>query len=426
MKRKAILMALMFVALVSARGQSFDDVTFNAFAPQSASEREKERAERDRERATERAEREEELYNEGTEYLDEGGEWQKALDKFNQVLEMKGKRADAATYWKAYALGKLGRRQEALSTLASLKRTYPQSRWVKDASALEQEINTGRGVAPKPDEISDCELKVMAINSLMNSDEERAVPMIEKLLQSNTCPKAKNQALFVLAQSGSARAQGALVTIARGQSHPDLQIKAIRNIGLNASPQSRKALVEIYKASNDPSVKRAVLQAFLTSGADDETLAVATGDPDPEMRRAAIHQLGAMGAQKQLHQLYQTARTVDEKKAIMNASGVGGDVAFLAQIAKNAGESIDVRKAALNGLGIGGGGRYLFDVYNGDTNPEIRKAAITGMFISGACSEMVTLAKKETNNDLKRALIQQISLMDCREGRDYMLEILNK
>jgi tetratricopeptide (TPR) repeat protein len=432
MRCKAILMALMFVAsmfgaLAGARAQSWsdDEVTVNAFAPQSASEREKERAERDRERAAERAEREDELYNDATEYLDEG-EWQKALGKFDQLIEMKSRRMDAAMYWKAYALSKLGRRQEALTTLATLKRGNPQSKWVKDASALEQEINTGRGVTPKPDEISDCELKVMAINSLMNSDEERAVPMIEKLLQSNTCPKAKNQALFVLSQSGSPRAQAALVTIARGQSHPDLQIKAIRNIGLNDSPQSRKALVEIYKASNDTSVKRAVLQAFLTSGAEDETLAVAAGDPDPDMRRSAIHQLGAMGAYKQLHQLYQTARTVDEKKAIMNACGVGGDVAFLAQIAKNAGEQIEVRKAALNGLGIGGGGRHLFDVYNSDTNPEIRKAAINGMFISGACSEMVALAKKETDNDMKRALIRQISLMDCREGRDYMLDILNK
>ncbi|HSE49032.1 MAG TPA: HEAT repeat domain-containing protein [Terriglobales bacterium] len=425
MRSKAVLMALMLAALVSARGQSLDDVTGNAFAPQTASEREKERAERDKERAAERAEREDELYNDGTEYLDEG-EWQKALGKFDQLIEMKSRRMDAAMYWKAYALSKLGRRQEALATLATLKRGNPQSKWVKDASALEQEINTRQGVVPKPETIEDCELKVMAINSLMNSDEERAVPMVEKLLNSNTCPKAKNQALFVLSQSDSPRATAALMNIARGNAHPELQIKAIRNLGLNGNQQNKQALVEIYKSTNDTAVKRTVLQAFLTGGAEDETLAVATGDPDPDMRRAAIHQLGAMGAHKQLHQLYQSARSIDEKKAIMNACGIGGDIAFLAQVARNGAEQMEVRKAALNGLGIGGGGRYLFEVYNADTNPEIRKAAINGMFISGACSEMVTLVKKETNSDMKRALIQQLSLMDCREARDYMMEILNK
>lgn len=425
MRSKAVLMALMWVALVSARGQSFDDVAVNAFAPQSASEREQERAERDKERASERAEREDELYNDGTEYLDDG-EWQKATGKFDQLIDMKGRRTDAAMYWKAYALSKLGRRQEALTTLASLKRAYPQSRWVKDASALEQEINTRQGVTPKPDEISDCELKVMAINSLMNSDEERAVPMIENLLKSNTCPKAKNQALFVLSQSDSPRATAALLNIARGLSHPEMQRQAIRNLGLNGNTQNKRALVEIYKSTNDTSIKRTVLQAFLTSDAEEETLAVAQSDPDPDMRRSAIQQLGAMGASKQLHQLYQSAKTVEEKKAIMNAAGIGGDVGFLAQVAKNTVESIEVRKAALNGLGIGGGGRYLFEIYNADTNPEIRKAAINGMFISGTCAEMVTLAKKESNAEMKRALIQQLALMDCREARDYMMELLNK
>ena len=39
--------------------------------------------------------REDELYQDGQGYLDEG-KWEKALEKFTQVAEMRGRRADAA------------------------------------------------------------------------------------------------------------------------------------------------------------------------------------------------------------------------------------------------------------------------------------------------------------------------------------------
>ena len=63
--------------------------------------------------------REEELYEDGTDAIDES-KWQEAVEKFDGVIQLHGKRADAALYWKAWALNKLGRRPEALATLADL------------------------------------------------------------------------------------------------------------------------------------------------------------------------------------------------------------------------------------------------------------------------------------------------------------------
>jgi len=109
-------------------------------------ERAKEKAERDRERAEElkerkqeRLEREEELYDDATEAIDEG-QWDKAADKFAQVAAMKGKKADGALYWKAYAENKAGRRSEAVTTIAELRKNYPKSNYLKDANALELEM----------------------------------------------------------------------------------------------------------------------------------------------------------------------------------------------------------------------------------------------------------------------------------------------
>jgi len=55
---------------------------------------------------------------------------------------MNGPQTEAALYWKAYAENRLGKRDTALTTIADLKRRFPQSRWQKDASALEIEVSS--------------------------------------------------------------------------------------------------------------------------------------------------------------------------------------------------------------------------------------------------------------------------------------------
>src|ERR1041385_1335592 len=68
------------------------------------------------------------LYSQGTEAVDDE-EWTHAIDIFKRVAAMKGKRADAALYWLAYAQEKAGRGAEAVQTITALERTSPSSRW---------------------------------------------------------------------------------------------------------------------------------------------------------------------------------------------------------------------------------------------------------------------------------------------------------
>src|SRR5919204_3582925 len=93
---------------------------------------------------------EEEAYSSAQQKLN-AGQFAAAASGFDQVAKMSGRRADGALYWKAYSQNKLGQRSEALSTIAALRRGYPQSRYLKDAAALELEINNARGVTPNPD-----------------------------------------------------------------------------------------------------------------------------------------------------------------------------------------------------------------------------------------------------------------------------------
>src|SRR5262249_19809798 len=134
---------------------------------------------------------------------------------------------DGALYWKAYALIKLNRRQEALATMADLRKAYASSRWLDDIKSLE--VEAGKPVSPESE--SDEELKLLALNGLMQTEPERAFPILESLLKSAQSPKLKKQAIFVLAQSSLPQAQTLLEQIARGSANPDLQLKAIQNVG---------------------------------------------------------------------------------------------------------------------------------------------------------------------------------------------------
>ena len=100
-------------------------------------------------------------------------------------------------------------------------------------------------VNAEPDE----DLKLMALNGLMNSDPERAIPMLEKILQGNQSPKLKERALFVLSQNDNAKARQILLQIARGGS---------RSRSANESHQ----LLEHHGVEREPAGSRGTLRQF--------------------------------------------------------------------------------------------------------------------------------------------------------------------
>src|SRR6266404_5035439 len=218
---------------------------------QEARDREQERRDREeeaRDRAQERLDRLQELYDDGSEDLDEN-RYDQAESKFKQLADMNGPQTDAALYWKAYSQNRMGKRDSALATIADLKKRFPQSRWQKDAGALEIEVRQTTGNPAHPENQSDDELKMLAIQGLMNSDPERAMPLLEKVLNGSASPREKSKALFVMAQSGSPQSREILGRIARGQSNPELQRKAVEYLGIFGGAESRKTLAEVYASS---------------------------------------------------------------------------------------------------------------------------------------------------------------------------------
>jgi len=351
--------------------------------------------------------------------------WDEARDSFAEAAARGGSRVDGALYWKAYAENKLGRRDEAQATLEQLRKAHPASRWLDDAKALEVEVRQAAGRPVTPEATGDEELKLMALNGLMNSDPERATPLLEKLLQSTQSPKVKERALFVLTQSGSSSARKLVVQVAKGGSNPDLQMKAVHYLGVMGAKQE---LGDVYAATSDVAVKRSVLQGLMVAGAREQLLAAAKSEKNPDLRRTAIHQLGVSGGMNELAQLYQAETVVDVKREIIRALFVGGASDKILEIARTAKEP-EVRKEAIRNLGVMGtdrSGEGLVAMYSSDSDLAVRKEIINALFVQGNARAMVAIARKETDPELKKQIVQRLSNMGSKDATEYLMELLNK
>ena len=370
--------------------------------------------------------KEAELYEKGTKALDDGN-WSEATAAFREVVRLGGSKAEGALYWVAYSLAKQGRRDEALTVLRDFDSKYPKSQWRKDARALELELKPGSSRQAVSESGDDEDLKLMAINGLMNSDPEQAIPMLEKVLAGNASPRVKERALFVLAQSSSPRARKLIADYARGAKDPELQEKAIHYLGLNGSANGA-LLAEIYAGSTSSDVKRKVLHAFMLSGDKQRVLELARTEKNPELRQDAVRQLGLMGARTELWEMYRTETAAPVREAALQALFLAGDAEHVLEVARQEKDPA-LRKDAIHKLGLMGpekGGDALVSIYRSERDPELKRAAIQGLFLQNNGKALVEIARSEKDPQLKSDAVSKLSLMRDKDATDYMIEILNR
>jgi HEAT repeat protein len=317
--------------------------------------------------AQERADRDaDRSYDGGSRALDQR-RWDEAIKAFAAVPRSSA-RADGALYWTAYAQNKLGRHAEALASLAEMTKAFPQSRWTSDGKALEIEIRQAEGKPVSPDAQSDDELKLLALNAVMRADPEKAVPVLEKMLQGTSSPRVKERALFVLMQSGSPRARTIVSDFARGNANPDLQRKAIQFLGVFGGAQSRNELADLYPKVTDAGARREILDALFVGHSADKIAAIARTEKDPTLRVRAIELLGV-------------------------SSGGTSDLAA---------------------------------IYASDSDKRVRKAVLSAFFLKKDATAIIDIARKETDPELKKDAVSKLSLIKSKEATDFMMELLNK
>ncbi len=369
--------------------------------------------------------RSEALYQQARASID-AGRYERAIAQLDQLVALaRGNRADAALYWKSYTLAKQGQRADALNTLADLQKRFAASRWLKDARALEMEIRQASGQPVSPDAQNDEELKLLALRGLMLSDPDRAVPMIEKLLGGTGSVKLRENALFVLSQSPSPKAREIIAGVAKS-GNPDLQLRAIRYLGVIGGADARQVLDEVYRTTPDPALKRAVIRSLVSADDRPRLAALARSEPDVGLRGDAVQQLGVIHAAAELGQLYQTETSADVRKRIVQALFVAGASDKLMDLARNE-KDPQLRRAAIRNLGLtraAGAADALKAIYGSDASAEVRQEVINALYLHQDAAALVALARAEKDPMLKKDIVQKLSSMKSPESTDFLLELL--
>lgn len=371
------------------------------------------------------AEKRSDAYRDGQRAV-ERQEWDEASRIFGKLASKSSDETDAALYWKAYADWKQKLKQESLEGLRQLLSAYPQSAWADDARALELEIRGGKKARTSPD-AEDEELKLYALDGLMQVEPEKAVPVLEKLLAGNSSSRIKERALFVLSQSDSPRAREILLRIAKTGQPIGLRCEAVKTLGIAGEPDDIAALALIARDKDaPPEVRDAVIEAYLIANRHDELLGIAKSDPDPRIRAKAIDALGASDALPSLRQLWSTEKDPAIRAKLLEAFGVAGDVDTLAKVARESSDP-QVRRKAIEGLGISNSpeaGKALRQMYGEFSGTDDKRKVVEALMIQNDAKTLLELFRSEKDPVMKKAILQQLAVMHDPDATRAILDVL--
>ena len=379
------------------------------------------------------------IFREGRDQI-EAQNWQKAAEIFNQFIAgyPKDKDLDAALYWYGYALQKQGRKEDAKAPLLRLINRFPSSSWRHEAEALlvvlgEQDA-VKRGL-----ERDNCEIKMLALQSLFQADEERATAIVMEAIKTSPtqCEGFQAVAVSMLARHGGARALPVLLDVARSNADLKLRLTAIRALGDQRNEQMTAELIKIYDADQKREIRYQVLRALADredAAARAKVLDVAQHGETPELRIMAIRILSDNGRMPldELLQLYNKETNVQIKQGLLRTFADSKDPraqAKLLDIARG-GEAMELRGFAIRQLSdrddeqtVG----QLVAMYDSEQNQQVKMALIRAFGDSKqkvAVRKLMTIARNDQSVELRKVAVRYLGASKDPEALKFLEELL--
>ena len=371
----------------------------------------------------------------------EAQNWQKAAEIFNQFITgfPKNKDLDAALYWYGYALQKQGRKDDAKVPLIRLIDRFPSSSWRREAEALLVVLGEQEAVKRGLDR-DNCEIKMLALQSLFQADEERATQIVMDSLKSNPgqCEGFQAAALAMLGGHGGARAYPVMLEVARNPN-ADLRLRltAIRYLGDQRNEANTAELVKIYDADKTKEIRYQVLRALADRddvAARAKLLEIAKQGDTPEFRIMAIRVLGDHGRMplEDLLQLYNSETNVQMKQWLLRTFADNKDPraqAKLLDIARGS-DPIELRAVAVRELNdrddeqtVG----QLVALYDSEQNQQMKMLLMRAFGDSKqkvAVHKLMTIARSDSSVEMRKMAVRYLGQSKDPEALKYLEELL--
>ncbi len=266
------------------------------------------------------------------------------------------------------------------------------------------------------------QLKIAALEALMSAPEERALPIVEKVLSGSHSNEVKMRALFVLSQIDLPGAQALLLDTAKNGTGT-FRLEAIRMIGISGDPAAMAGLADIY-ATGDSDAKSRVLHAYMIADDIDAVYAIAANATDDDEFENAVHMLGIMGANEELRNLRDKA---GNSGVLIHAYAMAGDVESLRAMALDNSDP-EKQAEAIQGLGIVGGEEVnatLLEIYRGTDSEQLKDAALHGMLVSAYDEGVLELFRSSQDGKEKRVLLRMLVMMDSEAAMEAIEKTLS-
>jgi HEAT repeat protein len=378
------------------------------------------------------------IFREGRDFI-EAQNWQKAAEKFNDFITAypKDKDLDAALYWYGYALQKQDRKEEAVVPLLRLVNRFPNSTWRQDAQALLVVLGQKAAVEQALDR-DNCEIKILALQSLFQADKERAIGIVTDALHSNAaqCQGFQAAAVSMLGSYGGPAVVPLLLEIARTNPDQRLRLTAIKRLGEQRSDQVTDELIKLYDTDRTKDVRAQILRALVdsrTPKGSAKVMEIARSGDDLAVRQVAIRYLGELkdpAALDELIRIFDADKTREIRSQIIRTLADREDDrarAKLFEIARQ-GETPELRIEAIRYLG--GHRRLALDqllqLYTGETNVQIKQGLLRAFADNDdprARAKLVEIARGNEPIELRGYAIRRLGEKDDEQTVNQLVSM---
>jgi len=312
-------------------------------------------------------------------------------------------------------------------------------RAMRDASR--NVARSARGRQQSDCEADDDDVKVIALNALLQMDADRALPLLKKVMASREkCSEVlRKKAVFLIAQKQRApEAADMLVDAAKNDPDIDVRKEALFWLSRVNGDKAIELLRDVALKPGDPEMRKQAVFSLSQNGSATarETLRqiASASNADAEVRGEAIFWLGQRGAADDmdfLRALYPKLESRDLKdKVLFAASRRRGQAPWLLDVANDTKETTELRKQALFWAGQGGAPvEQLVALYDKTTDREMKKQLV---FVyqqkngGPAFEKLLDIARNEKDTEVRKDAIFWISRSKDPRATKLIEDLLNK
>ncbi len=434
------------------------------------------------------------LYRSAREELN-AGRYQRAAELFQRVWERypRSENAGDAMYWAAFARYQTGGNtnlQRALRLLSTQADRYPSARTRRDGDVLATRIRgelarlgnaeaaesvfvlaapaapvgptapPPMGAAPSapaapappgrrsrgqvagcPDE--DDDLRLAALNALLQMDSERALPILKQVLERrDTCSvELRRKAVFLVSQKRGGEVEDILLHAAQADPDGEVRAQAVFWLSQVNTERAVTALDSILLGSTDREVQEKAIFALSQHGSEraGEILRRFIDRPDAsdELKANAIFWLGQQhggGNIKYLQDIYPKLKSEElREKVIFSISQTNREASgrWLLDLALNPNESMEMRKKALfwagqnHAVAIADLAR-LYDTMNDREMKEQLIFAYSQRHEPEAVDKLMAIAEKDPDRELRDKAIFWLGQSKDPRVAEFLLRLINR